>query len=355
MNKTEYLTKRISGLRAVVAVLLAIIMAASIVLGVGFGVYGKNTDDWFKPKQDANQEQNQLVVTEQKSHGITLLSGVATTATDGTLTQNIKATITPANATDKTVAWSVKFKNANSSWATGKNISDYVTINFSSKADGTLCVVSCHKAFGEQIILTCTSNDNQEISAQATLDYVKRITGVNFTLLDENKTSVTAADFSMIDKKYYVRFTPMFSDGTIEETGIHYSYSVWSNANFISEAIKIRDLQSGMLSTVPIDRSDIAGMVLTANTDLEFKTGLRVAYDFLNIDPNKLRDINLQNTARQYYANNASQNKSFMTIKVSIYGAHSTTAEYECPIKLGVVNFNVSVSGISLDTDKITF
>lgn len=36
-------------LAACISILLALIVAASVVLGVGFGKYGSNTDDWFKP------------------------------------------------------------------------------------------------------------------------------------------------------------------------------------------------------------------------------------------------------------------------------------------------------------------
>lgn len=36
-------------LAACISILLALIVAASVVLGVGFGKYGSNTDNWFKP------------------------------------------------------------------------------------------------------------------------------------------------------------------------------------------------------------------------------------------------------------------------------------------------------------------
>lgn len=362
MAKKQVYQSRNKALGAIVAVLLAIVMCAAAVLGVGFGVYGKNTDDWFKPKHEDSQgqqeqpKQDSIPIEVIQTNGISLLSSsTASAAADGTITKNVKATVTPANATDMSVTWTVKFKNADSTWAKGKNVSDYITLSATQQSYGSLCVVSCKKAFGEQIILTCKANENNEISAQATIDYAKRITGVKFSLLDSNKKSVNAADFSMSDKQYYVHFEPTFSDGTIAETGIHYSYSVWSNADFITAATATSTLKSGMSSTSPIDRSDITGMVITADADLQFKTGLRVAYDLLNIAPNNLRDVNLQNAARKYYTDNASKNKVFMDVKVTIYGDHSTSAEYVGKIKLGTANFSVSVSNISLDNSKLTF
>lgn len=360
MAKKQVYQSRNKALGAIVAVLLAIVMCAAAVLGVGFGVYGKNTDDWFKSKHEDSQEQEKneddpIPVEVIQTNNISLLSSTAIAAADGTVTKNVKATVTPADATDMSVTWTVKFKNANSTWAKGKKVSDYITLSATNQSYGSLCVVSCHKAFGEQIILTCTANENNEISAQATIDYVKRITGVNFSLLDSNKKSVSAADFTKSDKQYYVHFAPTFSDGTIAETGIHYSYSVWSNAGFITAATATNTLKSGMSSTSPIERSNITGMVITADADLQFKTGLRVAYDLLNIDPNKLRDVNLQNAARKYYTDNASSNKVFMDVKVTIYGDHSTSAQYVGKIKLGTADFSVSVSNVSLDNSKLTF
>lgn len=165
MNKTEYLTKRISGLRAVVAVLLAIIMAASVVLGVGFGVYGKNTDDWFKPKQDANQEQQDPEQPGQPSEGeqvestarVMLMSGATVAAEDGSVSKTLTATITPASAENKKVNWSVSW--ADDAALKDKNISEYITVTPAS--DGALtATVTCKKAFrGSMAIVKVVTRD----------------------------------------------------------------------------------------------------------------------------------------------------------------------------------------------------
>lgn len=89
----------------------------------------------------------------------------------------ITATITPSNADDKTVDWSVAWKDANSSWAKGKTVTNYVTVTPTS--DGALTAsVSCLAAFGEQIIVTVVPRANTDISATCTLDYRQIITGV---------------------------------------------------------------------------------------------------------------------------------------------------------------------------------
>lgn len=165
MNKTEYLTKRISGLRAVVAVLLAIIMAASVVLGVGFGVYGKNTDDWFKPKQDSNQEQQDPEQPGQPSEGeqvestarVMLMSGATVAAEDGSVSKTLTATILPENAPNKAVDWVVEW--VNDAPLKNEDISKYVTILPS--ADGALtATLTCHKSFrGSNANVIVTTRD----------------------------------------------------------------------------------------------------------------------------------------------------------------------------------------------------
>lgn len=152
MNKTEYLTKRISGLRAVVAVLLAIIMAASIVLGVGFGVYGKNTDDWFKPKQDSNQEQQDPEQPGQPSEGeqvestarVMLMSGATVASENGSVSKTLTAVVLPDDAPNKAVDWTIKWSD--DAPLKDKNISEYITVTPAS--DGALtATVTCKKAF----------------------------------------------------------------------------------------------------------------------------------------------------------------------------------------------------------------
>lgn len=89
----------------------------------------------------------------------------------------VTATITPSNADDKTVDWSVAWKDGNSTWAKGKTVTNYVTVTPTS--DGALTAsVSCLAAFGEQIIVTVVPRANTDISATCTLDYRQTITGV---------------------------------------------------------------------------------------------------------------------------------------------------------------------------------
>lgn len=188
MNKTEYLTKRISGLRAVVAVLLAIIMAASVVLGVGFGVYGKNTDDWFKPKQDSNQEQQDSEQPGQPSEGdhvestarVMLMSGATVASENGSVSKTLTAVVLPDDAPNKAVDWTIKWSD--DAPLKDKNISEYITVTPAS--DGALtATVTAHKSFrGSTAVITVTTREGQYTASTAvTYDGIPSSLSLNTT------------------------------------------------------------------------------------------------------------------------------------------------------------------------------
>lgn len=117
-----------------------------------------------------------LSTTDYAEYGVSPLAETAYTLT---------ATITPSYATEKTVDWAVAFADPSSDWATGKTVTDYVTITPTS--DGALtAMIECLQAFGEQIIVTCSLRNNAEFSATCTVDYAKRIVSAGFSELEES-------------------------------------------------------------------------------------------------------------------------------------------------------------------------
>lgn len=113
-----------------------------------------------------------LMSSEYEANGVSAQAESAYTLT---------ATITPADAANKKLNWTVAFKNASSTWATGKTVTDYVTVTPSS--DGALTAVVENKAaFGEQILVKATSRDNASATASCTVEYEQRVTGYSFGL-----------------------------------------------------------------------------------------------------------------------------------------------------------------------------
>ena len=106
---------------------------------------------------------------------------------DEEMTVNIVATITPNDAANKAVDWTVTFVNATSAWANGKTATDYITAE--PTTDGALtATVTCKAAFGEQIKITVTSRDNPDASASCTVDYKQQFEGYLFSASQTGKT-----------------------------------------------------------------------------------------------------------------------------------------------------------------------
>lgn len=180
-------------------VVLVILATAAIVLGVLSSWYTNwDTSTWFGGEEEENIDLNDNKPLESgviNEYGEELISGhryaLPSAMTFLSETQSselsdegviVTATITPDDAVDKTVDWSLSFTNPDSEWASGKVVTDYVTVT--PESDGALAAtVKCEQAFGEQIILTVTSRAVPEVTSSCTIDYLSRIT--SFTLTSE--------------------------------------------------------------------------------------------------------------------------------------------------------------------------
>ena len=173
----------------ILSLFLALIIVAGVITGVVFWQKGNIV---FNPveQEQPNDEENDggAVIEEGESNGIKLMSmkiapenydeyGISPMVDTA---YQLTATITPENATNKAVDWTIAFVNAESEWATGKTVTDYVTVT--PTADGALTAnVECLQAFGEQVRVTVTSRDNAAVKANATVDYTEKLSAVKAT------------------------------------------------------------------------------------------------------------------------------------------------------------------------------
>ena len=109
------------------------------------------------------------------------------------------ASISPSNATNVNLDWSVSFVNPASEWATGKTVTDYVTITEQSE---TTAVLTNLLPFGEKIQMTVCVADNTAINAVATCDYVKKITSFSDELVLGKSSLVDGAFLNYPYKDY---------------------------------------------------------------------------------------------------------------------------------------------------------
>lgn len=128
-----------------------------------------------------------MLITGGEEHGISLMSmfidksdyvanGVSAYAdTAYTLTATVYDEQHTTNGMPQLVEAVADFENPASEWASGKNVSDYITLN--RVADNSFNVV-CRQAFGEPIIITVTAV-NSDKSAVKRCDYVKRVVDVD--------------------------------------------------------------------------------------------------------------------------------------------------------------------------------
>lgn len=182
--------KPCTGLKVYSTIVSLLLIVAIILTGCAFGLgwvqLAENVD-----QVQGNEEQSDggLVVNEGEEDGIALtmtklladdyevygISPLAETA------YTLTATITPSYAADQTVDWTVAWANSSSTWASGKTVTDYVTVT--PTEDGALTATAvCLQDFGEQIIITVTSRDNAAASATCTADYEKKLSTVSMSV-----------------------------------------------------------------------------------------------------------------------------------------------------------------------------
>lgn len=188
------------------AVLLVLVIAGTAAL-VGVLSDGFKNWDKFKPDEEQTEQQEETadnggaIIGEGESNGIALMSAEIPVeefaANDvspmAESAYTLTATITPDDASDKTVDWSVAFVNASSEWATGKTVTDYVTVTPTN--DGALTAnVECLQAFGEQIKVVCSARDESGVSGTCTVDYAKRVVGATLDISYTSGKSTLSSD-----------------------------------------------------------------------------------------------------------------------------------------------------------------
>ena len=233
-NQQKY--KKSKVLNGILGGILALVIAGGV---AAVGVFSNGFKDWNKFKKDDTKQEQPMTppedsggsdITAEASNGIRLMSmklapvqyaayGVAANAESA---YTLTATVYPEDAANKLLDWTVSFKNASSTWASGKKVTDYVTVTPSS--DGALTAVVENKtAFAEQIIVKATSRDNSSAYATVTVEYLQRTTGYTLTL--DGKTFSTTGT-----KTYSIKPTANESKSAVGIVSVNKS-SVFTRVN----------------------------------------------------------------------------------------------------------------------------
>lgn len=132
------------------------------------------------------------------------------TEVETALKVTLRATITPENATNKAVDWSISFITNDlywRDWSADKTPEDYVTVT--PTEDGSLIAeVECKQGFLAPLKITVTSRDNSEAKAECRVDYKQKFNyyrigyGITFHVASGDKHFVLTA---RTDKDYIFR------------------------------------------------------------------------------------------------------------------------------------------------------
>lgn len=209
---------------------VAIFLAIVIVLGAAYvtpsAILNKwNPADWFTSAEEQPEEQPDdtdqtggMVINEddpEDSENAIALTSMAIPQSDyaqygisplAESAQIITATITPDGATNKQLVWSLawnqeaedsggsKYYTDNAFYYDEDTDGDYEAANLSSigiteenfiqiqpSSDTLSCTVTCTQSFGCPITITCTSEDNNEATADCRVDYLADIIDPRFT------------------------------------------------------------------------------------------------------------------------------------------------------------------------------
>jgi hypothetical protein len=280
----------------------------------------------------------------------------------------LTATITPSNATNKTVAWSVAFSDGTSD-VSGTPVTDYVTVE--PYGDTLSAVVSCLSPFAKSIKITCESQSNADVKAECTVDYAKKIENMTAaltnTIIDDSGNDpyfvmttdkvITLAESDLSDIRYVtttdlsaISYTPTFNDVyTVDDT---FSYTI----SYKYESKWLNCLQSGGFSISDMPTEWRSLQYAMASPKGRFYTGLYmglnsdIGYSLISECQSNKDTLDAYKTVIANYGGDV-----FMYMRITASGAYSTyTQDYLIAYASGVFS-NVSATGIELDSNDVVF
>ena len=338
------------------SVLFAVLLIAALVLSV----LTKGFTDWRFGKElpTVNDLNSNVVVTPQESGGgIRLMVNFEPGITQGdepdyeSETLTITATVSPDNSADNTgLDWSMAFKNPSSAWATGKTLSDYMTLTPSGEdAAGSKTVsVKCLKPFGEQIVITATSQDNPEVTASCTADFAQRVESATLKFGDLNVN--LGGDTNV---KWELNLNGAGVGGatsvTMEKSDVYtlaeeFIYTVKAESSY-TEDNQFTLNGEGVSVTAP---GDITESGLTFNYAL-FETTQMMIFDRVE---DFVFDKATVSELIPYFSNIT--NGHVLNIRLTVTGAHSVTEYTSRIMVVGYTNSSV-ISDIQVDTPNLVF
>lgn len=213
--------------------LIAFIVVAAILAGV-IGWRTSGFKDWtfgFGNTETKQPEDKDPIEGEDENNGNSVIGGVdnnGITLTAAKLPREafeangvspyaesahvLTATLSPDNASDKTVDWRVEWIDPEEGFAKGKTVTDYVTVTPTS--DGALTArAECLREFGAKIQIIVQSRVVSSVRAVCTVDYERKL---NYSTFNLTCTENADCSLSLSENNAGVinwKFLPYIGDG----------------------------------------------------------------------------------------------------------------------------------------------
>lgn len=353
MSNNQQKYKKSKVLNGIFGGILALVIASGV---AAVGVLSNGFKDWNKFKKDDTKQEQPMSpsedsggsdITAEASNGIRLMSmklapmqyaayGVAANAESA---YTVTATVYPEDAANKLLDWTVSFKNASSTWASGKKVTDYVTVTPSS--DGAMtAVVQNIEAFGEQVVVKVTSRDNTSAYATLNVEYLQRTTG--YTLSLDGKTYATTGTKANAAKPTFAASQSAAAKVTVNKSSV-YTRANTDKAEYFTikptAAFKTAITNAGLSATALKEYSGNASATLSGWFDSTWGTAL--------------------------YANNTQRNKLISAIKgfsgnayeIVIYTANGgeQLATFGITLDSSVIEGQKGVESVTTDKTELVF
>lgn len=353
MSNNQQKYKKSKVLNGIFGGILALVIAGGV---AAVGVLSNGFKDWNKFKKDDTKQEQPMPpsedsggsdITAEASNGIRLMSmklapmqyaayGVAANAESA---YTVTATVYPEDAANKLLDWTVSFKNASSTWASGKKVTDYVTVTPSS--DGAMtAVVQNIEAFGEQVVVKVTSRDNTSAYATLNVEYLQRTTG--YTLSLDGKTYATTGTKANAAKPTFAASQSAAAKVTVNKSSV-YTRANTDKAEYFTikptAAFKTAITNAGLSATALKEYSGNASATLSGWFDSTWGTAL--------------------------YANNTQRNKLISAIKgfsgnayeIVIYTANGgeQLATFGITLDSSVIEGQKGVESVTTDKTELVF
>ena len=252
MSKKHYTPTRNGGsgakITAIIALFLSLIVGAYVVLSLVF--HSWNPVKWTETKQDQTDGTNDgdgedkdpsddELVNSGENKGILLRSARIASEqyedygidAQANTAYSITATVNE-DAADKSVIGSVHWKDDSSTWATGKNINDYVTLNQTVQY-GLDFTFTVKQAFSEPVMIKVASCMDSGIYGTAQVDHLKELKSFKAVLNPSYGTDIGRINVG--ENMNTIEITPNFGGGTVEGTISNYKTTFTTNAYFRTE------------------------------------------------------------------------------------------------------------------------